>query len=148
MPAPYTNPTGGQFIAQFQGDFPYTNDAGTLTGVNNTDINTALLLMSYNINQGLFPDQTAYTLYSLYLAAHYLVLNIRQRTQGWTGNYPWMESSKGVGPASQSFALPEELTKNPSYAHLGKTYYGVQYFMFVYPFLKANCFALFSRTNA
>ena len=99
----YTNPSGPQFIAQFQGDFPYTNDSGTLTGVNNTDINLALLLQSYNINPSLFPDQTAYTLYALYLAAHYLVLNVRQRSQGWTGNWPWLEprreSARRINPS-------------------------------------------------
>lgn len=143
----YTNPTGLQFQQYFQRDFPYTNDSVTLTGVNNLDINNALIIMSYNINQKLFPDQTSYTVGALYLAGHYLVLAIRQGTQGITGNWPWLESSKSVGPASQGFNIPQRILDNYKLSFLSKTYYGMLYLDFISQYLNGAAMVLPGRTN-
>lgn len=127
-----TPPTVADFKAQFVRDFPYGT---TSDKVMDADIQTAITEAAFTINESLFDTQANYSLAYGYLAAHCLVTNIKNSSQGLSGNFAWLEASKGVGSISQSFAIPENILKNPMMAMLSKTSYGAKYLSLVLPLL-------------
>jgi len=123
-------PTVASFKSQFQRDFPF----GTTTDkVMDSDITTAQTLADYLVNQSLFADEASFQFAYNYLAAHYLVMNIKSSSQGLGGSYSWLESSKSAGSVSQSFQIPADILKHPQLAMLSKTNYGVTYLSIVLP---------------
>ena len=141
----YTSPTVAQFQAQFARDFPYTNDINT--GVVPADITSAINLTDYSINQGMWPDQTSFTLAFLYLTAHYLVMNLRAASQGINGQYNWLQNSKSVGQVSESFSIPQRILDNPTLSQLAKTNYGAQYLQMLIPNLVGQMYTVQGSTK-
>lgn len=123
-------PTVAQFKTQFSRDFPY---GASSNSVMDSDITTALTSASFMVNEGLFSDEPSFQFAYNYLAAHYLVTNIKNSTQGLGGSFSWLESSKSVGAVSQSFAIPEDILKHPVLAMISKTGYGATYLSLVLP---------------
>lgn len=123
-------PTEAQFKAQFARDFPY---GVTSEFVMDSDITNALRQAYFVVNQGLFDTENDFQFAYLYLAAHYLVMNLKASSQGLGGAYSWLESSKSVGSVSQSFAIPEAIMKNPAFAMISKTNYGAYYLSLILP---------------
>lgn len=142
----FTNPAVTDFKNYFVRDFPYSNV--DLTTVNDSDITNALADMIININQGLFANQSTYTAGALNLAAHYLVTNLRNSSQGIQGNFSWLQNSKGVGSISESFAIPARIVDNPVLGMLCKTTYGAKYLMMVLPNLVGQMFTTYADANA
>jgi Protein of unknown function (DUF4054) len=140
----WTNPTVAQFKTQFTRDFPYGN---TTDSVMTVDINNAFNFVTPNINQSLFSDQATYTLAYLLLAAHYLVLNLRASSQGISGQYNFLQGSKGVGAVAESFNIPQRILDNPDLAMLCKTNYGAMYVQMVIPLLSGQMMAIYGGTN-
>jgi len=144
----FTNPTIANFKSQFVRDFPFGGATGdpNLT-VLDSDINVALTLASYNVNQGLWPDQASFQLGFCYMAAHYLVLNLRNSSQGLNGQYTWAQNSKGVGAVNEGFEIPERIKNNPEFMALTKTNYGAMYLSLVLPLLVGNFFSVCGRSK-
>jgi hypothetical protein len=141
----FTNPSVTDFKSFFVRDFPYSNT--DLTTVQDVDVSNALIEMSVNINPGLFANQQAYTLGALNLGAHYLVTNLRNSSQGISGQFNWLESSKGVSSVSEGFSIPQRILDNPLLAMLTKTTYGAKYLAQVLPMLGGAMFTTFADAN-
>lgn len=141
----YTAPTVAQFQAQFFRDFPYGTDPSV--SVLPQDITNAFNSVDITINQTLWGNQTAYTLGYLYLAAHFLVLNLRQSSQGLNGQWTWAQASKGVGAVNESFEIPQRIKDNPDFMAYTKTNYGAYYLNLLWPLLAGQMFTVCGRTK-
>ncbi len=140
----YDNPSVADFKAYFVRDFPYGTDIET--SVLDADIAKAFQQTNMGINPGFFADQASYTVGYLLLAAHWLVIDLRMASQGISGQWSWLESSKSVGSVSQSFAIPDYIQQNPYFAMLTKTNYGAKYLQLILPALAGPMFIAPGRT--
>lgn len=140
----FLNPTINQFKNQFQRDFPYGTDPNT--SILDADIFSAQQYTNVNINPGLFPDQTTYSLAYNLLTAHYLVENIRSSSQGINGQYNFLQSGKGVGSVSESFSIPDRVMQNPYWSMLTKTSYGARYLQILLPQLAGQIYSVHGTT--
>lgn len=141
----YTNPSVADFKAYFNRDFPYGTDIQT--SVLDSDITKAMEMTNINMNQGLFGYQASYAIGYLLLSAHYLVMNLRQSSQGLNGQFSFTEQSKSVGGVSQAFAIPQRVLDNPDWAILMKTNYGAQFLQIILPQLTGNVFIAYGSTR-
>lgn len=141
----FTNPAVSDFQNLFFRDFPYGTDI--TTSVVDQDILNAFALVIVNFNPGLAPDQNTYTQMFLYLAAHYLVLNIRNSSQGLNGQFNWAQNSKSVQGVSEGFQIPQRIIDNPELMMLTKTNYGAMYLQMVLPYLTGQTFAIHGATK-
>lgn len=141
----FVNPTATDFKAHFTRDFPYGTAINT---VQDSDINKAIAEANFNFNSALFANQGEYTMGFLYLTAHFLVMDLRASSQGISGNFPWMTTSKSVGSVSEGIDIPEFIKNNPMLAHFGKTYYGAKYINLIFPRLIGNMFPMTGMTHA
>jgi hypothetical protein len=133
-----TPPDVAYFKATFVRDFPYASTTIDYEKVMDSDITAAISAAAFNINESLFDTEANYQLAYSYLAAHYIVVNLKNSGQGLNGNFNWLENSKSVGSVSQSFSIPEDILKNPMYAMLSKTSYGARYISMILPKLYGN----------
>lgn len=141
----YLNPTVQDFKDYFVRDFPYGTDPQT--SVLDVDITKAYGLVNINFNEGFFANQESYTIGYLLLSAHFLVLDLRASSQGISGQYSWIQSSKSVGSVSESFAIPERILENPELAMLSKTNYGAQFLLLILPQLTGMIFSVQGTTQ-
>lgn len=141
----YTYPNVSDFKLQFARDFPYTSDIAT--GVTDADIQNALNLAMITFNGCIWPSQLIFSTAFLYLAANYLVLNLRAAGLGISGSFNWIETSKSVQGVSQSFAVPKSIQDNPFFALLTRTTYGATYFAMMYPYLAGSGMGVVAGTT-
>lgn len=134
------------FQAYFTRDFPYGTDPNT--SVLDTDIAKAYGQVNFLINSALFSNQENFTLGYLWLAAHYLVIDLRASSQGIAGRYNWLEASKGVGNVNSGFAIPQRILDNPTMAMLSQTRYGAKYLELLLPGLSGQIFIAPGHTKA
>ena len=123
-------PDIASFKSQFDRDFPYST---TSEGVMDSDITKALTLAGFIVNESLFADETSFQFAYNFLTAHYLVMNLKNSSQGINGAFNWLETSKSVGSVSQGFQVPQDILNHPQLALLSKTGYGVTYLSIVLP---------------
>lgn len=142
----FINPTIADFVSYFNRDFPYGTDPST--SVLDTDIAKAYGQVNFAINQGLFTKQENYTLGYLWLAAHWLVVDLRASSQGISGRYNWLEASKSVGNVSSSYSIPQRILDNPTFAMLSQTQYGAKYLQLLLPALAGQIFIAPGHTGA
>lgn len=128
-------PTVAEFKTFFVRDFPFGTDIET--SVLDADIEKAFLQTNAKFNEEFFAEQNEYTLGYLYLSAHLLSMNLRASNAGYAGKFDWGITSQSVGSVSQSMNLPESISKNPLYAWLVSTSYGVEYLIMILPELIA-----------
>ncbi len=141
----YDNPTVNTFKEYFFRDFPYGSDPET--SVLDQDITKAFGQTNVNINQGLFSSQTDYSIGYLLLAAHFLVIDLRMSSQGISGAYSWITTSKSVGSVSTSFQIPQRILDNPEFAMLAQTNYGAKYLQLLLPRLSGQMFSVVGSTR-
>lgn len=142
----YVNPQVADFKAYFFRDFPYGTDIETT--VTDPDINKALQQVNMYVafNPCMWSDQASYSIGYLYLAAHYMVMDLRASSQGINGQYAFLEQSKSVGSVSASYAIPQRVLDNPDWAMLMKTNYGAQYLQYILPLMGGQMFMVHGRT--
>ena len=134
----WTAPTVAQFKAQFYRDFPYApaTDTGNLDYVIDTDIQNAINEAQQNFNTCLFGDQT--TTIFLYLAAHTMVMNIRNSSAGLGSLAKFAQDSSSVGGVSISNNINSIFADQPMFSDYLTTGYGKKYLDLVYPFTVGN----------
>lgn len=137
-------PTITEFKEYFSLDFPYNADPSL--GVTDSSISKAFGEANFGINQDLFSSQERYTIGFLYLAAHYLVTDLRNASQGLKGQYNWAETSKSVGSVSQGFSIPQDIMNNPMFMMYTRTTYGGKYLELLLPGLYGNVGVAYGRT--
>ena len=138
--------TVNDFRGWFSRDFPYSND-GDLTGVTSTDIKKAFVEASMNFNPSLFETDNDKKLGFLYLAAHYLCIDLQNSSQGINGKYEGMMASKSVGSVSVGYTIPTWLLEHPFYSLLSQTKYGMKYLSLIIPVLVGNIAAVKGITH-
>jgi len=138
--------TVDDFKSWFSRDFRYATPVG-LTGpsatavcsdVTDNDLDKAFIEADMNFNESLFGEDNALKTCFLYLAAHYLCNDLQTATDGInsTGYYP--VSSRSVGSVSESYAIPEWMTKDPNLGAFMTTRYGQKYLSLIKPLLIGN----------
>lgn len=135
----YVKPDVDDFKELFTRDFPFGESSEF---VMDSDITRAYGEVDVNLNEGLYEDQASFTLSYLYLAAHFLVMDLRASSQGIQGSYAWMTSGKSVGSVSESYAIPDKILANPYYAMLSKTNYGAKFLMMLMPRLVGQIYVV------
>ncbi len=138
-------PTVANFQAQFFRDFPYGSDPAV--AVLPQDITNAFNLVDMKINRALWDTQGTFTIAYLLLAAHYLVISLRNSSQGLNGQYNWAQNSKAVGSVNESFTIPQRVIDNPELMMLTKTNYGAQYLELLLPQLAGQMFSVRGSTR-
>lgn len=141
----YTVPTAADFKSWFVRDFPYGT---TDTTVMDADITKSISEAAVNFNESLWESQAVFTMAYLYLAAHYLVMDLRASSQGIAGGYSWLTSSKSVGSVSEGFSIPQKILDNPHLAMLSKTNYGAKFISLALPRLVGNVVHVAGCTQA
>lgn len=141
----FMNPTIQEFKDFFYRDFPYGEDV--TKNVTDQDIAKAFMQVNISIRATLFCDQAQYTMAYLYLAAHFLVENLKASTGGIYGTFKFLETSKSVGSVSQSFGIPTKVAENPSYAMYMADPYGAKYLSMIYNRLVGNVTIAPGRTH-
>lgn len=140
----YTEPTITEFKAKFPRNFPY--GAGR-NNVKDADIQSGLDQSYAFANPDLFCNQADFTNASLFLAAHFMVLDLRMAMEGLYSEWLWPTQSKGAGNMDQSFAIPDEILENPEYAMLASTAYGTRFIFLVYPKIRGQIFTVAGATH-
>lgn len=79
----------------------------------------------------------------LHLVAYYLVVDLKNASQGVNSSFAGVIQSKHVGDVSESYAIPTWLQNSPMYSMYGSNGYGLKYLSLIAPFLA--CTLLFSR---
>jgi hypothetical protein len=116
--------------------------------VTDDDLNNAIQDAAiFDINQGFFATQAAFTRSFLFLAAHYLQTNIAASMEGLASQYNWLTQSKSVGDISESYEIPEWMARDPMLCDFSKTKYGAKFLTSIAPFLVGHTMALCRSSN-
>ena len=134
----YTNPTYTDFQDKFDRDFAYATVESDMSRVRQKDINNAISDADKDINSDLFVTQDEYTTAFLLLTAHCLCTTLKSSSQGVSGEYTWLVNSKSVGSVSESFTIPERISRNPYFSWLSTTGYGSKYLSMIINKLVGN----------
>ena len=149
----YDKPTVADFKAFFSRDFPYAPEAvppdpqNPSLGVTDADITRAMFEGQVTANTELAADQETYTMWYLYAAAHFLVMDIRASSQGLEGSFQWTTQSKSVGSVSESFAIPQMVIDNPLLNMWTKTPYGAKLLQMMLPYFIGNIVSVCGMTH-
>jgi len=131
-------PTAAQFQAFFFRDFPYAGadtPATDLDYVQPQDINNAIALAQVNFSPRPFNIASGQaTTVFYYLAAFFLVENLKASSKGISAQANFPTNSIGVGGVSLGMEVPEQFKKNPTYSMYMRNAYGQQYMQLVYPY--------------
>jgi hypothetical protein len=138
--------TVDDFKGWFSRDFPYSA-SGDLSGITDQDILKAFAEASMNFNSSLFGTCEEQKLGFLYLAAHYLVIDIQNSTQGLNGKYEGVMASKSVGSVSVGYQIPDWVMAHPIYSLLSQSKYGMKYLSLIIPLLVGNIAAVRGATH-
>lgn len=121
-------PTTDEFKEYFARDFRYApeNDPDNPSFVMDADITRAITEAQTNFNSGLADEDHA-TIMFMYLAAHYLVLNLRTSGKGINSQGEMLINSKGAGSVSVGYQIPDRFSKSPILSQYTTTGYGMKY---------------------
>lgn len=142
----YTNPSVADFKTFFARDFNFNVNPDV--GITDADITRAFSEVDCQINKNLFPDQDCYNLGFYYLSAHYLVLNIKNASQGVSSQYEFLLNSKSVGSVSVGINIPDEVRHDTTLSMYLKTGYGAKYLELVLPYTRGNMYVVRGATYA
>lgn len=138
MSATWTPPTYTDFQSFFNRDFPYASPSTPATDLNvvqPADINKAISEAEINFSPGMFDINSGQsTTVFMYLAAFYLVENLKASAKGIGAQANFPLTSIAAGQVSVGMQPPEQFLKNPTLAMFTRNAYGMQYLSFVYPY--------------
>lgn len=131
-------PTASEFQAFFFRDFPYAGVDTPSTDLNYIqpqDINNAIALGQVNFSPRPFNIASGQaTTVFMYLAAFFLVENLKNSSKGIAAQANFPLTGIGAGGVNVSMEVPEPFKKNPTYNMYTRNAYGIQYLQLVYPF--------------
>ena len=111
------------------------------------DLDKAFLEAKVLHNEALFCTPEENCMGFLYLAAHYLVNDIKAAVSGLCGQSSFPVSSRTVGSVSESYAIPDSYAKNPQFSFLTESPYGKKYLSMILPKLIGNVTAVHGATQ-
>lgn len=146
----WTPPTYQQFESFFFRDFPYAGPNTPSTDLNYVqpqDINNAISIAQINFSAGMFDNNGQSTTVFYYLAAFYLVENLKNSSKGISAQANFPLNSIGVGGVNLGMEVPDTFKKNPTYSMYCRNAYGLQYLSLVYPYTIGAGFIAFGTTT-
>ena len=149
--ATWVPPTAAQFQAFFFRDFPYAGlntPATDLNYVQPQDINNAIALAQINFSPRPFNIVSGQaTTVFMYLAAFFLVENLKNSSKGIAAQANFPLNSIGAGGVNVGMEVPEAFKKNPTYSMYCRNAYGQQYLQLVYPMTIGGASIAFGTTT-
>lgn len=115
--------------------------------IQDADIMRAFNEAKVNFNAALFGDDDTVKMVFLYLAAHYLVIDLNNAMNPLAMGFMGFTQSKSVGSVSESYAVPSFATNNALLSQLMLTGYGRKYLSLLQPYLVGNIFLVPGRTT-
>ena len=109
--------------------------------IQDSDIMRAFKEAKVNFNAGLFGDDDTVKMVFLYLAAHYLVIDLNNAMNPMAMGFMGFTQSKSVGSVSESYAVPQWMLNN------AQTGYGRKYLSLIQPYLVGNIIFVPGRTT-
>ena len=119
-----------EFKTWFFRDFPYSANNDDLSGITENDILKAFAEAMFVFNKDLFAENEVKTAF-LYIAAHYLIIDLKNSSLGLKGAFSGLMTNKSVGSVSVGYTLPNWIMDNPLYSLIAQTPYGVKYLSLV-----------------
>ena len=131
----FTLPTVADFKAMFDREFNFagTDDQDNLKKIRDTDLTKAIACANVNFNDRLFASNDDSKLAFLYLAASYLVENLRNSTNGLASQARFPITAKSVGGVQVQFQVPTRFLNDPFVALLAGNGYGLMYLSMALP---------------
>lgn len=139
--------TTDDFKSNFYRDFAYADNQSDYTKIIDNDINKAFREACSNFNENLFEDEEEQKMAFLYLAAFYLVLDIKNSSAGLNSSFVGFTTSKSVDNVSESFYIPDWIKKNPVYSIYMNNGYGQKYISLLYPRLIGGMYLVKGETT-
>lgn len=122
------------------------NDSGD-NYIQDADIMRAFKEASINFNAALFGDDDTAKMVFLYLAAHYLVIDLNNAMNPMSMGFMGFTQSKSVGSVSESYAVPQWMLNNAILSQYATTGYGRKYLSLIQPYLVGNIIFVPGRTT-
>lgn len=115
--------------------------------IQDADIMRAFKEANVNFNAGLFGDDDTTKMVFLYLAAHYLVIDLNNAMNPLAMGFMGFTQSKSVGSVSESYAVPQWMLNNAILSQYATTGYGRKYLSLIQPYLVGNLIFIPGRTT-
>lgn len=115
--------------------------------ISDDDIMRAFKEANVNFNAGLFGDDDTIKMVFLYLAAHYLVIDLNNAQNPLGLGFMGFTQSKSVGSVSESYAAPQWMLNNAILSQYAQTGYGRKYLSLIQPYLVGNIIFVPGRTT-
>lgn len=115
--------------------------------IQDTDILRAFNEAKVNFNAALFGEDDTIKMVFLYLAAHYLVIDLNNAMNPLGMGFMGFTQSKSVGSVSESYAVPSFATNNPMLSQYMLTGFGRKYLSLIQPYLVGNIIFVPGRTT-
>lgn len=115
--------------------------------IQDADIMRAFKEANVNFNAGLFGADDTTKMVFLYLAAHYLVIDLNNAMNPLAMGFMGFTQSKSVGSISESYAVPQWMLNNAILSQYVQTGYGRKYLSLIQPYLVGNIIFVPGRTT-
>lgn len=115
--------------------------------INDLDIEKALSEARVNFNPDLFSDPEKAKLVFLYLAAHYLVIDLNNAANPLALGSMGFTQSKSVGSVSESYGIPQWIMNSKTLGLYAQTGYGRKYLSLISPYLIGNIILTRGKTT-
>ena len=130
--------TKDDFKAHFFRDFKYGTMSEGCGIVTDEDLDKAFFEAKINFNAGLWDTQEQLKLALLYATAHYLVCDLQMAKEGVDSSSAFPVNSRSVGSVSESYTIPDWVSKSPYLSFFASTRYGLKYCSLIRPRLVGN----------
>lgn len=142
----YTSLTDGNLTAPPNPEtWELTND-DTANYITDEDIEEAFNEAKINFNANLFPTDDKAKIPFLYLAAHYLIIDMDAAQNPFAMGFMGFTQSKSVGSVSESYGIPQWMLNNPRLSSYAQTKFGRKYLSLIQPYLIGNIIFTPGRT--
>lgn len=118
----------------------------TLNYIGDDDIEKAFSETKVNFNQSLFGDDDSIELGYLYMAAHFLVNDLKASMGGINASAAFPLSSRTVGNVSESYDIPQAYKDDPLLSFYTQSAYGLKFLSMVLPKIRGNVGVVCGRT--
>lgn len=115
--------------------------------IQDADIMRAFKEANVNFNTALFGDNDTIKMVFLYLAAHYLVIDLNNAMNPLGMGFMGFTQSKSVGSVSEGYAVPQWMLNNAILSQYAQTGYGRKYLSLIQPYLVGNIIFVPGRTT-
>lgn len=115
--------------------------------IQDSDILRAFNEAKVNFNAALFSDENTVKMVFLYLAAHYLVIDLNNAMNPMAMGFMGFTQSKSVGSVSESYVVPPWMLNNAILSQYATTGYGRKYLSLIQPYLVGNIILVPGRTT-